>query len=436
MSDVAAAPAAAPNPTNGAAPPPAAAPAPSGPIHAGNDYADFQAQISERAKARGVNQPPAPPKTVQPQPKGPGAPAINGDVQGQTLEDSGPAKKLDGTELEPPPVTEAPANPHPEGEAGLPAGITPDDLALLEKAKAWMASDEVPEEFLKKLVKLKNGDSHEFETFEEYQEQRMRQRDFTRNMQEMDRERAQYKENLGFYEGHFQAIFDDANDGAAGGEAMYEIYSRAGKRKQLLALGRKLAGEEQEDIDGANGIGLAIMQRMKIQDPRDHRVQDAIKKEFERRQAMRDGSARTKSLEYENQRLKKLSQQRELEAQNMQQGNTAKKQLEQLRPRAFQALGLDHADPIQLQDFQEYLHAIIRQEGAEKLTPQLVMKAARCVLDRLKKQGAGNGNGQAPRQHQGFQPQLGAGGGPISGAKKTEQWHSDSFAEKFGMPKW
>jgi hypothetical protein len=422
---------AAPQP-NGAASQPAAAPPASQQIHAGADFAEFQAQIAERQKQR-VNQPPAPPKTVQPQAKQPEAPP------GQTLEDPGPQKTLDQV-----PVEEVDPNAPPaelEQQQAAPA-ISKEDLELLEKFKAWQRGEAFPEELLAKLpVPLKNGEDVEYETFEEVKAQRMRQRDYTRNMQALDKERAQYKEHLGFYEGHFQAIFSDENDGAAGGDAMYDIYTRAGKHKQLAALGQRLAREEQEDIDGANGAGYAVLQRLKQREPNvkgnDYRVQEAVNKEFERRKALRQSEARGRSLEMENQRLKQQTDQRQQQEQGAEQAQMQRKALEQLRPRAFEALGLNHENPKHRQHFDTYLHAIIRQENHQKVSPELVMKAARAALEEIREEQRGGG-GQtrgAPPQQRTFQPQLGAGGGKIPGTQ-PQQWHAESFAERFKLPSW
>ena len=430
------------------APAPAAAPAApadsgaaqQGPIHAGMPFHEFQEAVAARmaARERGeehVDQPPGHKPTVIPQPKSQSSaapPTETPEGAPSQPEPEPKSKTLDG---------DKPEEPKPEERAQLA------DDELLAKVKQWLAGDTIPEEFASKLVALKNGDEVEYETFDEVRNGRMRLREFIRSQQKFDKERADWEAREGFYKSHFDAIFSDERDGAAGGDAMYEIYTRAGKRKQLLALGAKLAAEEQEDIDGANGMGYAVMQRMRITDPNDYRVQEAVKKEFARRQAQRDSDARTRATDFENQRLRQDAVQRDTQNQNQEYYATQKRQLDQLRPRAFEAVGLNHEDPVHRDRFDNYLGAVLRQQKAEpgqlpKVTPELVMSAARAALEDIRderKQRAGAGGADAARKAQaqavGFQPQLGGGGGKANG-QKPQQWHADNFAEHFKLRTW
>jgi hypothetical protein len=418
MSEQAAAPAAAPA-TNGAAAPSSSEPARV--VHAGSGFEDFQAQIAERMKAQArLDQPPPKPKTVQPQPKPPGEQAPPADPQSQTLETT-PQEPADEPEKE---------------EAQQPGQWTQEDIDLLAKAKEWMQSDKMPEEFLKRLVELKNGDEVEYEPWEEVRAGRMRQKDHTRAMQAMDKEREQWTSEKSAYENHFKAIFNDEREGVAGAEAMYEIFTRQGKRRQLMALGEMLAKEEQEDIDAANGMGLALMQRKRIKDHNHHEIREAINKEFENRRKQRELADRQRAMEFENQRLKSEKDQRQAQARNEEHWAAQRKSLEQLRPRAFEALGLDHTNPKHRTKFDGYLDAVIRHERLDKLTPEAVMKAARCALEEIKDEAKASGANPPPPPARGFQPQLGAGGGKATGAANPRQWHADSFAEKFGLPRW
>lgn len=321
------------------------------------------------------------------------------------------------------------------------AQITKEDLELLAKAKAWLAGNEIPEEFGSRLVALKDGDNIEYESLDEVRAGRMRQRDYTRAMQQHLREKETWQQSENAYKAHFDAIFSDENEGAAGGDAMYEIYTRAGKRKQLLALGTRLAREEQAIIDGANGVGYAIMHRLGIQDPNDYRVQQAVKREYERRHHELDREARNRSIAFENQQLRRVASQRQQQASDNQHFESQRKSLEQLRPRAFEALGLNHDDPNHRRHFNVYLGSIIRTEGLNRVTPELVMKAARAAREEVelqrKRLAAANGNGHGATQtgQRGFQPSVGPSGG-APGAAKPQQWHAESFAEKFKLPRW
>jgi hypothetical protein len=413
---------------------PAAAPAaPSAPppvVHAGNNFQDFQAQIQSRLSA----QPPAaaPAKAAAPAPVAPAVPPP-----------AAPAPAEPATEQ--PPVTDPNADPNapaPELDPNAPPAeaatgqITPEDLELLAKAKAWLAGEEVPEEFLKKLVKLENGEEVEYEPYDEVRKGRMRQRDYTRAMQQHLREKEEWTAAKTAYEGHFAAIFNDENDGAAGGEAMYEIYTRQGKRKQLLALGTRLAREEQQIIDGANGVGYAIMHRLGLKDPNDYRVQSAVKREYARRHAELEREAQTRAMQFENERLRKDVTARAEQTQNDEYFAGQRKSLEQLRPRAFEALGLDHNDATHRLEFNRYLDATIRTENAKKVTPELVMKAARAAREEIELQRRRSGGaGKQPAKPAGFQPRLGVGGGAPAGSQ-PQQWHAENFAEKYKLPRW
>lgn len=415
MTEAAAAPAApAAAPTNGAAAPAApATQAPSEPLHAGGSFADFTQRVQQGMQARLKQSQPQPPPAAAPSPTEP-APA--------------PTEQ---------PPTETPADQPAEPTN---TQVTPEDLELLAKAKAWLASDEIPAEFAQRLVALKNGDEIEYESLDEVRQGRMRQRDYTRAMQQHLQEKQQWQAAEGAYKAHFEAIFNDDNDGVAGGDAMYEIYTRAGKRKQLLAAATRLAREEQMITDAANGAGYAIMRRLGITDPNDYRVQGAVKREYARRHAEMERDARARAIAFENEQLRRGVQQRQREASDDQHFATQKKSLEQLRPRAFQALGLDHEDQNHRRHFNIYLGSIIRTEGLNRVTPELVMKAARAAREAVELQnkrldadrGGAAGGGAKPA---GFQRQLGPGGGAPAAAK-PQQWSSETFAKQFKLPRW
>lgn len=414
MTEPAAAPAApASTPSNGAAATPPR-------VHAGENFDDFRSQVNARAEHL------KPLAKVQP-------PAA-GDKPPEVTPPPAPAPGETNPPVETPPTDKPAETPPPEAPdpAALQA-LTKADLELLAKAKAWMESDEMPEEFMQRLVQLKNGDEIEYEPWEEVRASRMRQRDYTRAMQQHQQEKQRWDNDRGFYEQHFAAIFNDENDGKAGGDAMYEIYTRAGKRKQLLALGARLAVEEQSIIDAANGVGYAIMQRLGIKDSNDYRVQKAIEREYKRRHADLDREARARAMQMENEQLRKGAEARKQETETEAFFEGQRKSLEQLRPRAFSAVGLNHDDPTHRTEFNRYLDAVIRTEGAKKLTPELVLKAARAAREEVELRRKGKPPA-APAQKPGFQPQLGVGGGAPAGAQPTN-WHSESFAERF-LPKW
>jgi hypothetical protein len=422
-------------------PAPSSAPAVDRVVHTGGSYHEFQDRVNQRVKAleqqsKGLNQPapPQPPpvaKTVQPAPKQSLEQVqANAAAEAQALLDPSAPPPAEGGEQQ-------------EGQTDQPQ-ITPEDLELLAKAKKWLESEEMPEEFYSKLVKLKNGEEFEHEPYEEAIAGRMRERDHSRAMQAIKRERDEWAQREQHFTSHFDAIFNDADNGAAGGEAMYEIYSRAGKFKQLEHLYGRMDRERQEDVDAANGMGLAIMRRMRL-DPanpahvKDHRVQEAINKEWTRRRQQRESDAHHRAVRLENERLKRETQRKQSDDQQQEYYATQRKQLEQLRPRAFEKFGLKHDDPVQRQEFDAHLNALIQQESATRVTPELVVRAARAAKEKLKeierrRMGGGTPAGQGGQQ-QTFSPSL-SGGGRMPGNGKPKQWHAENFAHEFKLPKW
>lgn len=413
-------------------------------IHVGDNFHEFTEQVQARQKAlqqkqqqqpppppaAAPSQPPPLPKTVQPTPK-------------QSLEQIQANAAAEAQQLLDP--NAPPPGEQQQGQDDQQTQQTQqwsqEDIDLLAKAKAWMASDEIPEEFQTKLVKLKNGEEFEHETFEEVKDGRMRQRDHTRSMQQMKQERQQFAEREKQYQSHFDAVFNDGNDGQDGADAVYEVFTRNGKHKQLDQLYMRMDRERQEDIDGANGMGLATMRRLKLKpgQENDSRVQDAIRKEYADRRARRASEGQTRALQRENERLKQQTQVKQRDDQLQEHYATQRKQLEQLRPRAFANLGLNHDDAVHRQEFDTYLNAIIQQEGANRVTPELVMKAARAAREGVREIERRNSGqpapGGAPEQQRTFTPQLG-GGGKMPGNGKPKQWHAESFAEQFNLPKY
>lgn len=396
------------------------------PLHSGMPFHEFTAAAQARVRAaqeQRTDQPPPVAKTVQP-------PA----TQPQTLEKIQSDAAQEAQQL----GEQPPEQPAKEEQQQQQPQLTQEDIDLLAKAKEWLASETMPEEFAKKLMKLKNGEDVEYESWEDAQQGRMRQREFIRSQQKFDKDRQAWEQREGAYKGHFEAVFNDERDGEAGAEAIYDIFTRQGKFKQLWKLGSRLANIEQEMIDGANGVGYAIMHRLGIKDPRDHRVQEAIQKEYKRRYDSLEGDARSRATAFENERLRQAQQQTQQQSQSEEHWATQRKALEQLRPRAFEATGMDHDNPKHRLKFDTYLDAVIRLENANKVTPDHVMKAARAAQEELAAERKAEAEaGLAPKkQGQPFQPQLSPSGGGKAPGSKPKQWDDESFAQAFKLQRW
>lgn len=335
-----------------------------------------------------------------------------------------------------------PNAPPVEGD-GQNAGPTQEDLDLLAQIKSWRDGDSVPSELAEKLlgkkyIELKNGDDVEYETFEEIKNGRMRAKDHMRGVQTRDAERAEEQRVRESYDSHFHSI----GHPETGHEAMYETYTRNGMRPQLKKLAEKLAVEEQEDIDNANGVAYALAMRLGIQDMKDYRVQNARAEALARAEQNRVRDDQSRSEKFEIERLRKANQQRQDTGKQEQHMAVQRKQLEQLRPRAFEALGMDHENPIHRETFNDWLGAAIRTHKVKQLTPEIVMSAARAARDELRDRENAR-NGVAPKAPvRAFVPQLGPGGGgarqqPSNQPGTNGQGHSaDSFAAKFIKRPW
>lgn len=428
MSDVA--PAAAPAAPASA---PAAAPSDNNSLVVPTNYAEFQARLREQRKAQtSQHQPPKPPTAAPPAPprladdpgandlgiepnsvKPGGAPPPDAAPEGDLVEDT-----LDPNA--PPPVAAA-----PEEQAAK-------DAADLAAHREMMASKTLPfDQFKDFVVELPDGD---VETFEEVAKGRMRLKDHTRAYQQWGEKEERYQQHIGAYETHFQQI-DDPN---TGGDAMYEVYSRRGNRKQMMDMARKLAVEEAEDRDHAEGYKIAVMRRYGIQDPEHHLAKKAFDDALADRESRRIEQDRMRGVEFQNQRLQQQQQQRQQQGLVEETAARINKQLDQLRPRAFAAFGvLDNAK--NEAQFREYLAAILKKTGAPKITPELCMEAARCTRDDIldARKAANGGKGGAPQARPGFRPSVGAtGGGQIRGNQPEPGLTPEALGKKFGLKSW
>lgn len=416
-------------------------------FHAGGSYHEFKARLAKPAAAPAGNvsretpavqvhaTAPAPKNTsVVPQPTAPAAAAADPNA--------------------PPPDPNAPPaegdpNAPPAGDQAAPIErqLSPEDHEKWLKLKSHLDNGTLPEEFEQVMVPLKNGDQVEYETLKEVREGRMRHKDHMRGVQQRDAERIQEQEHRRSYEQHFESI----RNPETGHEAMYDIYTRNGMRPQLMKLAEKFAQEEQQDIDTANGIAYAVMMRLGITDGRDYRVQEARQKALTKAQNDRIEGDKSRSEKFEIERLRKQNQARQQEGKTKQEMDVQRNQLNQLRPRAFEATGLDHEHAAHRDAFDHWLGIFIRTEHHKAVSPELVMRAARAAkedLADLDARRAAAGQPPLPKKApppRPFNPTLGGGNGrapgnappgSVPGDNGQAGWTPDAFAEKFKMRRW
>jgi hypothetical protein len=306
------------------------------------------------------------------------------------------------------------------------------------KIKAWMQTGgEVPAELAEVPIQLPNG---RYETMAEVVKGFMRQDDHTRGWQEAQTIKQQSEAAVNAYKQHFEQI--ENPDPKLGGEAMYEVYTRGPRRAAAMEMARKLAIDEQEDITHARGYAIATAMRERLLDQQgqplwNHRdVSKAFDEALKERERIRADRDMGRQRDWENERLRQQTQQTQRQTQQQEYGKNVEKQLEQLRPRAFKALGILH-DAENSQIFRRKLAARAEQIGpGATLTPELVMEAARMTRDHLENERAArSGNGTKPQQRQ-FQPQLGGGAGKIPPKASEEYIDDEAFAKKFGIRSW
>jgi hypothetical protein len=402
------------------------------------NFAEFQRTLREQRKAETTqHQPPKPPVR---EPTPPAPPRLAEDPGAKDIPPNSMGQP--GAPAETPPegdLAEDVADPNaPPPMAASPEEQLAKDAADLAQFRALQSGQISPEdafELLKKVViPQKHGDEVEYETLEEVAKAGMRLRDYHRQFQQWGEKEQRYQQHIQAFETHFQQI-DDPN---TGGEALYEVYSRRGNRKQMKDMALKLAQEEQEDIDHANGYAYAVMRRHGIQDPNDYRVQKAYQDALADREARRVEQDRIRGIEFQNQRLQQAQEQRQQQALVEQTAAKINKQLDQLRPRAFAAVGvLDNPKNEAL--FRDFLGAILKKTGAPKITPELCMEAARCTRDEiLDARKAANGGRAAPQPPRaGFRPSVGAtGGGQMRGNQPPEGVTPEAIGKKFGLRSW
>lgn len=388
-----------------------------------DSFHGFMDQVKAREKALAKK---AEPKTTIAQPKVTAPPAAAESDEGE-LED-------EGDEGDDAAALAAAVDPDGAPDAEALAAEQAADAEQWAKIKAFMKQGgEVPEELKDVPVVLPNGS---IETWGEVMNGFMRQDDHTRGWQEADAKVQRAEGALNAYKQHFDAI--DNPDAKLAGEAMYEIYTRNGRRKAAKEFAIKLAGEEQEDIDAAWGTMIAVGRRLGINDPNHHEMKNAYERALADREARREQQDQNRAQQWEIDRLKNTRNQEAEQAKAAELQKNVQKQLEQLMPRAFKGVGVQmdaETDMI----FRNKLSARLQQTGAVKITPELCVEAAKMMRDQLQRdREARAGVRKAKPKPKGFTPTLGGGSGPAKkpGSAGEDLSDDDAFAKKYGLKSW
>jgi hypothetical protein len=265
-----------------------------------------------------------------------------------------------------------------EGAEPEPQETAPDaatDLDALSKYREWEQSDMFPDEMLGKLHELKANGITRYVDTNELKQGYIRGVDYRRfhaEAQQVQGRAQQYETSM---RQHFEQIRDPAQ--------MLEIYERNGYGDTLYGMAQLIAERDREDRGMIRAAGIDVMQRRGINDPNHREVVDAMKRAEERVKAMRKSDIDGRRNTFDRQQLDARAQQERSQTQTQQHYANYEKQLNQLRPLAFKAFGLEDSAAHRSR-LLVHLKGVIDSNGGitnEGLTRDLIMTAARDLAE-------------------------------------------------------
>jgi hypothetical protein len=310
--------------------------------------------------------------------------------------------KADGQVAEP----EA-AEGEPEKEA-KPADISLDDRAALERYREWEKGDMFPKELEGKLHEITVNGMVEYKDTAELRRGYQRGSDSRRQWAEANTLREQAQAERAQVQQHFEAIRDH--------DTFVEMYERNGFDFQWMeGLAKRIARDVDDRIRLTRAAGLVEMQRYGTQDWNDHRVQAAMQRAEQNWARARQADALQRRLDYERQQFDGRRKEQESQANVQQLAAQYNNQLNQLRPAAFRAYGIE-MNKGNIDALSRHLGNVIQQKGFNgSITRELVMEAASDLSeelgDRLNQERAGRG--QPPMSPQQWAAQRQSTGQPL-----------------------
>lgn len=372
----------------------------------------------------------------------PAAPASAQLADFDSMMDSAP------TGFETPEPVEAPARgPQPtdptetpdEGAAPAESETSEDDDGLLgeeppaaataiaEAADKWRElenSPELPADFAEKLWTVRPNGREMQVTVEEMGKGYMRLNESTRRSQELD----QREERIGQNEQHYQRFFESIKDP----NNFIEVFERQlgpDVLDKAMQIRQERAEQDSLLIESA---GLAVMRRHNVAHT-DPRVREAMIKAKERIARERQLDIDQRKLEVRNRELESRTQETDTNKRVAELQATFRRQLDQLVPTAFKAHRIRDNEKTRSQHL-EVLKVLAKQRGANGITRELVLDAAKILRDDLEDARAAKATPGAPAKPQ-PSASKGAGGGTsqtrghvASGPKKLAD-----FDDHFGL---
>lgn len=246
------------------------------------------------------------------------------------------------------PSEEPGAEQKPEAEKAAVKRARKTDQEALAWARMLEESTDLPDDFLERSLRIeRKGEDPEYKTVREIMNERMMLNDYSRNMQELKRERDRYKEYDASWDKHFESIKDP--------EFMLRDYEDRGYGETLEKVAELVAIRRANDKRLARAAGMAARQDamarygLTSDDPRLTQIEGQLQALEERTTAeMLEQLKQSRARELE---LRKLQRQNELltkrqtktdEAERAtQQRSAMQRSIDQLLPAAMHAYGIE-----------------------------------------------------------------------------------------------
>lgn len=335
------------------------------------------AEFSERLEAK--QQAPVEPNAPKP-------------TKGENMGD--PNQLKEPGNLEKPAGEEQGADTEPGEQEQQPQAEEPtalDDLAALNKFREWETSDMFPEELNDKLHEVKVNGQLRYVDTNELRQGYMRGGDYRRFYQEAQQHMQQAQQVQQSMRQHFEQVRDP--------KTMLELYERNGYGDTLLQVAHMIADRERGNMRIVRAAMTAEMQRLGVQDDRDHRIQQ-VKTDTEARiKKMNEAENLARRTEFDKQQLQQEKDAREKQSRMQENQALYERQLNQLRPNAFKAYGLKDTEGNRAA-LARHIGNVIAVHGFEgNVTRALVMEAAADLRDELDQRMAaeqGQGGAMSP----------------------------------------
>jgi len=294
--------------------------------------------------------------------------------------DPGSEPELDAQGLPQDPANDQGAEEQQEAAPG-----TLSDAEIIAKFREWEQSDLAPEEiFADKLHPVKVRGQERYVDYNELRQGYMRQADYTQRGQELKQKETQVEGYRKSIEEHFSSVKDP--------EQFLEIYERNGYSDVLEKVAERIQSRNAEHRSLVIAAGRAAAERLgfSVQDIKaghadNHRdVIAAMQSTDQRLRQTRAIEIENRKLAYEKQKFEAERQAATHQQEVQKHQQTYDRQLNQLRPGAFKANGIQDNQGNRIA-FLRHLGDVINLEGLspEGITRAQVMAAARSMREEL-----------------------------------------------------